>query len=216
MAPSDGGGFLDNVGDDDEEDEEETQETEVVPVQDEGSTSAEDNALVQPVTSDLERIKETYEWFEQIKTELLDNPDIQTIGGNAFITKSGWRKIATAFGVSVHVVEVERAEQNGVVRFDATVKAVAPNGTTSEGVGSCGSNESNFMDTMDNRPNIDEDHEDALFVDGKHRVLKDPRAVNEHDIRSTAVTRAKNRAISDLVGGGEVSAEEMDPEQLIS
>ena len=31
----------------------------------------------------------------------------------------------------------------------------------------------------------------------------------EHDVRSTAHTRAKNRAISDLVGGGEVSAEEM-------
>ena len=32
----------------------------------------------------------------------------------------------------------------------------------------------------------------------------------EHDVRSTAHTRAKNRAISDLIGGGEVSAEEMD------
>lgn len=32
----------------------------------------------------------------------------------------------------------------------------------------------------------------------------------EHDTRSTAHTRAKNRAISDLVGGGDVSAEEMD------
>lgn len=34
-------------------------------------------------------------------------------------------------------------------------------------------------------------------------------AHTEHDVRSTAHTRAKNRAISDLVGGGEVSAEEM-------
>ena len=32
----------------------------------------------------------------------------------------------------------------------------------------------------------------------------------EHDVRSTAHTRAKNRAIADLVGGGDVSAEEMD------
>ena len=37
----------------------------------------------------------------------------------------------------------------------------------------------------------------------------------EHDVRSTAHTRAKNRAISDLVGGGEVSAEEMMGEQVI-
>ena len=34
-------------------------------------------------------------------------------------------------------------------------------------------------------------------------------AHTEHDVRSTAHTRAKNRAISDLVGGGEVSAEEV-------
>lgn len=215
MSQGDGGGFLDGIDDEDGEDEEEAQETEVVPVQGEDSTSVEDNALVQPVTDDLEQIKETYQWFEQIKTDLLSADDIQTIGGNAFITKSGWRKIATAFGVSVDVVEVERSQENGVVRFDATVRATAPNGTTSEGVGSCASNESNFMDTLDNRPNVDEDHDRALFVDGKVRVLKDPRAVNEHNIRSTAVTRAKNRAISDLVGGGEVSAEEMDPDQLI-
>lgn len=32
----------------------------------------------------------------------------------------------------------------------------------------------------------------------------------EHDVRSTAHTRAKNRAISDLIGGGEVSAEEVN------
>jgi hypothetical protein len=34
----------------------------------------------------------------------------------------------------------------------------------------------------------------------------------EHNVRATAHTRAKNRAISDLVGGGEVSAEEMQDE----
>lgn len=32
----------------------------------------------------------------------------------------------------------------------------------------------------------------------------------EHDVRSTGHTRAKNRAISDLIGGGEVSADEME------
>ena len=35
----------------------------------------------------------------------------------------------------------------------------------------------------------------------------------EHNIRAIAHTRAKNRAISDLVGGGEVSAEEMPDEE---
>lgn len=35
----------------------------------------------------------------------------------------------------------------------------------------------------------------------------------EHDVRSTAHTRSKNRGISDLVGGGDVSAEEMVTEE---
>ena len=38
----------------------------------------------------------------------------------------------------------------------------------------------------------------------------------EHDTRSTAHTRAKNRAVSDLIGGGEVSAEEMMAERVDS
>jgi hypothetical protein len=36
----------------------------------------------------------------------------------------------------------------------------------------------------------------------------------DHDVRATAHTRGKNRAIADLVGGGEVSAEELEGELL--
>lgn len=38
-------------------------------------------------------------------------------------------------------------------------------------------------------------------------------AHTEHDVRATAETRAKNRAISDLIGAGEVSAEEVEADQ---
>jgi len=38
------------------------------------------------------------------------------------------------------------------------------------------------------------------------------RDLSEHDARATAHTRAKNRAISDLIGFGQVSAEELTPE----
>jgi hypothetical protein len=49
------------------------------------------------------------------------------------------------------------------------------------------------------------------FVFGVGSCSSDERrfAHKEHDVRSTAHTRAKNRAIADLVGGGDVSAEEM-------
>lgn len=75
--------------------------------------------------------------------------------------------------------------------------------------------------------------EERLILDGKlaYRVMYRASAPNgrwmdgdgmctqgekgqmiEHNIRAIAHTRAKNRAISDLVGGGEVSAEEMQDE----
>ena len=57
--------------------------------------------------------------------------------------------------------------------------------------------------------------DDVFKVDGKWRRLKPPREVNEHDILATAETRAKNRAISDLVGGGSVSAEEITKESVL-
>ena len=48
----------------------------------------------------------------------------------------------------------------------------------------------------------------GLFADGDGADFADS-VEDYHNSRATAHTRAKNRAISDLVGGGEVSAEEM-------
>lgn len=49
------------------------------------------------------------------------------------------------------------------------------------------------------------------FVDGTGACASNERnfAHVEHDVRAQAETRAKNRSISDMIGGGEVSAEEM-------
>jgi hypothetical protein len=76
-------------------------------------------------------------------------------------------------------------------------------------------------------------HEERLLLDGKLAYRATYRAIApngrsmdgdgmcmqgekgsmiEHNIRAIAHTRAKNRAISDLVGGGEVSADEMPDE----
>ena len=40
--------------------------------------------------------------------------------------------------------------------------------------------------------------------------------VSDHTIMSTAKTRATNRAIAELIGAGEVSAEEMSAEKLVT
>ena len=49
------------------------------------------------------------------------------------------------------------------------------------------------------------------FMDGTGSCASNERdfAHKEHDVRAQAETRAKNRSISDMIGGGEVSAEEM-------
>lgn len=99
-----------------------------------------------------------------------------------FPKKSAWRKLAKFYNVSTEIVDRERVErEDDSWIWRYTVKAVAPNGQFQMGIGSCDSKE----------------------------VLNDRR--REHDTESTAHTRAKNRAFSDLIGFGQVSAEEVIP-----
>lgn len=198
------------------DDEEEQSDDEPVEVEsevveetdDENLPTADDrNSIVKPVEN-LDEVVETYEQFDELKEKLLNKSDLTKIGDNIHVNKSGWRKIATAFNLSVETVSHQRTVDDGIVRYTVVARAVAPNGKVTSSSGSCASNESNFMEA--GKPNSGEpaDHDDYYKIDGKWRRLKDPKEVDEHSIMATAETRAKNRAISDLVGGGEVSAEE--------
>ena len=174
------------------------------------------NTLVKPVDN-IEEVVSVYEQFEEIKSKLLDNDDdITEMGSSYHINKSGWRKIATAFNLSVNTTSLMTRTEDGVIKYIVQAQAVAPNGKKSLATGMCGSNESNFMRKLVDagagreRAQQEADNPDnVLLVDGWFRELKEPREVNEHNVMATAETRARNRAISDLVGGGEVSAEEM-------
>jgi hypothetical protein len=111
-------------------------------------------------------------------------PDaILNIRGKKFRKKSYWRGIARAFNVSCEVVSVERIEDVDDWGYVVTVRATLLNGSLSDGDGACMASE---------KPGA-----------GQATV---------HNVRSHAVTRAKNRAISDLVGFGEVSADELGPD----
>lgn len=222
--------FLNDV-EEDGDDDDEVVEVEAEEVEsDTGVTTPapaahDQNSLVRPVAN-VDEVAEVYEQFENIKSGLLKEGDTQTIGGGknkqTFITKSGWRKIATAFNVSVDVVDKERSVDDGVLTWRVKARATAPNGKVAESWAGCASNESNHMefignniDEVDSHKVYDRDDPDVMKVEGKWRALKDPREVNEHDILATAETRAKNRAISDLVGGGSVSAEEITKESIL-
>lgn len=186
-------------------------ETETIPAPAPDST----NTLVRPV-EDIDQVVKLYEQFEQIKSKLLKKSDTTKIGSGIHVNKSGWRKIATAFNLSVEVVDKSIRTENGVVKAEVTARATAPNGKVSTEIAMCASNESNHMGKVSGMTDTEaKKRDDVLKVDGKLRRLKDPLEVNEHNIIATAATRAKNRAISDCVGGGEVSAEEIKAEDVL-
>lgn len=132
--------------------------------------------------------------FEGLKMSLLTDSDIQTIKTKdgkerSFIKRSGFRKLALAFNISDEIIS---KEQNVVSVPDDkgppyTIWTVTVKATASNGRSSLG----------------------LGSCSSRERAFAHP----DHDILATAHTRAKNRAISDLIGSGEISAEEIEQEQ---
>lgn len=127
----------------------------------------------------LDSVVESFREYTKACEALLNKDDYQGIGNRQFKKKSGWRKIATAFGVSTRIVssKVEYDEDGRIHHAEFVVEAFAPNGRT------------------------------AQAWAGASRVDRDYS--HDQDVAATAQTRATNRAIADLIGCGEVSAEEM-------
>lgn len=137
---------------------------------------------LQPIDTP-EGILEAMKRFEALKKTLLTEQDYHLIQDRPLIKRSGWRKLALAFSVSVTLTaeDHERLVQDKreVLVWHVRARATTPSGRCFEDVGSCASNE---------------------------RRMAHP----EHDTHAIAATRAMNRAVSNLVGGGELSAEELD------
>jgi hypothetical protein len=143
---------------------------------------------------DPDQVVDGMRQYQRLLRDLLEPSDWQTEDKNGnplerpFLKKSGWRKIARAFNLSFERVSsaVERDEQGNPLRAEVWIRAVAPNGQFGDGDGYCSADEVRFKSWR-----------------GRQKL--------ENDLRSTATTRAKNRATADLVGMGEVSAEEIVP-----
>ena len=118
--------------------------------------------------------------YHELVAGLLDDSDYQVIDRKRFPKKSAWRKLATAFNVSVQLIDrhEDHDELGRIVRAEVVTRATAPNGRSMDGLGICDRSER--------------------------------RGMSEHDLVATAMTRATNRACSDLFGMGEVSAEEVN------
>lgn len=127
---------------------------------------------------------------QDLLRQILDPSDWQgqPDAEGSFVKKSGWRKIALAYNLTIGKVseQVERDEGGMPRRATYTAYTEAANGRRMESSGHCSYDESRFSGPRGNTSKL------------------------ENDMRATAETRAKNRAISDLIGMGKVSAEEVD------
>lgn len=112
---------------------------------------------------------------------LIGPNDVQTAQGRTFKKKSAWRKLARYFNISVEVARVEREVlADGHFLATVTARAVAPWGQRYEEIGACCTDEATGQ-----------------------------RVISVADAIATASTRASNRAVSNLIAMGEVSAEEV-------
>lgn len=125
------------------------------------------------------------EWraYQIVTKEILDDGDYQTIKGKKFKKKSAWRKYARAFNITTEILDKEIVKNDKEMVKDATFIIRATLPT-------------------------------GRFADGWGNCSRSEGGKNHpnHDIPATAMTRATNRAIADLIGAGEVTAEEIQME----
>jgi hypothetical protein len=147
--------------------------------------------IVRPLITPEEALK-AFNEYQALKKRLRGEGDFVEFtdakGQKKEAPTKQWRtKLTRFFGISVEIVkeEVEYLPDGSFV-YKATARAIAPNGLYMEADGSCWSKTKEKV--------------------GMGKDLY-------HLTRSHAITRAKNRAVLELVGFGEVSAEEIEDEE---
>lgn len=161
--------------------------------------------LAAPVADIVAAVAAYHDAYDKILTA----SDFQVIGKKKFPKKSAWRKLSLAFNVNLGIVsrDYERDEVGRIIRAEVVAFAEAPNGRRTESIGAC-----DLFEKCCN-PRYCKNKADYH----KHCEPGCPGAHHfsnpQHDLPSTAETRAKNRAAADLFGMGEVSAEELNAER---
>ena len=134
-------------------------------------------------TVNVDQALEEWNAYQKITELMLDESDYQQIQGRAFKKKSAWRKYARAFNITTEIIDKD------IVKTDkGAVK------------------EASFI--------VRATLPTGRYADGWGNCSRQEgnKAHPNHDIPATAMTRATNRAIADLIGAGEVTAEEIQAE----
>ncbi len=139
------------------------------------------------VPVDVDSLVAMVDAFDQFKSKVLKDTDfwLDPKSKKRRVKKSGWLKYALACNVNLMKTEEREIDKEmppgsgeWVTIYHFDYRAIAQSGRYAEASGSASTSERAKSDKM------------------------------IHDTRSLAQTRAMNRAISNLIGGGEVSAEE--------
>lgn len=153
---------------------------------------ADSFGILKPLVTPDEAVK-AFNEYQQLKQTLRGAGDFigfrDRDGNPKEAPTKQWRsKLTRFFGISTEVVE-EQMEYlpDGSFVVKVKARATAPNGLYQEGDGSCWSKTKERFDSYGN-----------------------PIGDLYHNTRSHAITRAKNRAVLELVGFGEVSADEIE------
>jgi hypothetical protein len=166
----------------------------------------ETSTVALPVS--VEQALEEWKQYQELTTKLLNDSDYQKIGAKRFKKKSAWRKYARAFNITDRVTyeHIERDADGFPIWARIRVEAMATNGRTAEadhechiGERCCPARTNDFCNKRNWKGHT------CCKANCNQRL----HWSHPGDLPATALTRAKNRAIADLIGAGEVSAEEM-------
>jgi len=132
------------------------------------------------IQASLKQLEEHAKQFKELKAKLLTDDDYALINDKKYIKKSGWFTFAFAFNLKTEIILQEKETDTSKPGWYAYHFTVRCTAVNGRITEKVGSCDTN------EKPNT-----------------------SMHVIRSMAETRATNRAISAMVGGGELSAEEI-------
>ena len=163
--------------------------------------------LIKPIASP-EEMKEAQDTFRRLVEACMEKSDALYItptgsmsatpvdGATRYLKNSMWLKVALGFNLDMETLSsdyTEGEDKNGKFFFFTTrVRVTAPNGRFVVGIGSCSSR-------------------DPFFSKAKGYE----KVVQPQDVQLKSETVAYNRAISNIVGRREVSAEEIEDREPV-
>ena len=140
-----------------------------------------------PIPIDVDRSIEEWKDYQRLCREILDDDDYVQIKDKKARKRSGWAKLRRFYNITTTVIEEQRTPP-----------------FTEWGPGCPFVYRFLVQGRLGNRVEDGDGACDSTELEGG------PIPPTEHNVRSKALTRAKNRVTSDLIGGGEVSAEELE------